>query len=64
LEECPYTIAKSITRTTERRIGEIRTIMPSVKLCRKRGVEQAFTKVKNPKTNGKAEGVIKIIKEL
>jgi transposase InsO family protein len=32
-----------------------------MKLCAERGIEQRFTQVRNPKTNGKAERVIKMI---
>jgi transposase InsO family protein len=33
-------------------------------LCQDYGIEQRFTRVKNPKTNGKAERVIKTIMDL
>ena len=33
-------------------------------LCRKQKIEQRFTKVKTPRTNGKAERVIKTIMDL
>lgn len=36
---------------------------PFVDVCRKYGIQQSFTKVRHPWTNGKAERVIKTIKE-
>ena len=35
-----------------------------MKLCAECSIEQRFTRVRNPKTNGKAERVIKTIMEL
>jgi len=35
-----------------------------MKLCAERHIEQRFTKVRNPKTNGKAERVIKTLMDL
>jgi transposase InsO family protein len=63
LEECPYTIEQYYTDNGKEYKGD-----PGhhafMKLCAERGIEQRFTRVRNPKTNGKAERVIKTIMEL
>jgi len=35
-----------------------------MKLCKEQRIEQKFTKVRNPKSNGKAEHVIRTIMEM
>jgi len=63
LEECPYTIEQYYTDNGKEYRGdpEHHAFMT---LCRDERIEQRFTKVKTPKTNGKAERVIKTIMEL
>jgi transposase InsO family protein len=63
LEECPYTIEQYYTDNGKEYRGdpEHHAFMT---LCRDQRIEQRFTKVRNPKTNGKAERVIKTIMEL
>ena len=63
VEECPYTIEQYYTDNGKEYRGD-----PShhafMQLCKEQGIEQGFTKVKHPKTNGKAERVIRTIMEL
>lgn len=63
IEECPYTIEQYYTDNGKEYKGD-----PDhhafMKLCADNGIEQRFTRVRNPKTNGKAERVIKTIMEL
>jgi len=63
LEECPYTIEQYYSDNGKEYRGD-----PAhhafMKLCQDYGIEQRFTRVKNPKTNGKAERVIKTIMDL
>jgi transposase InsO family protein len=63
LEECPYTIEQYYTDNGKEYRGdpEHHAFMT---LCRGQRIEQRFTKVKTPQTNGKAERVIKTIMEL
>lgn len=63
LEECPYTIeqAYSDNGTEYKGDSEKHAFM---KLCRKNKIEQRFTKVKTPRTNGKAERVIRTLMEM
>ncbi len=63
LEECPYTIEHWYTDNGTEYKGK-----PSehafMQLCAQHGIKQSFTKVKTPKTNGKAERVIKTLQEM
>ncbi len=63
LEECPYTIEQYYTDNGKEYRGD-----PDhhafMTLCRDHRVEQRFTKVKTPRTNGKAERVIKTIMDM
>ena len=63
LEECPYTIEQmySDNGTEYRGRPEDHAFM---KLCRENKIEQRFTKVKTPQTNGKAERVIKTLMDM
>jgi transposase InsO family protein len=62
LEECPYTIEQIYTDNgLEYRGNEHHTFG---KLCQENKIEQRFTKVKCPKTNGKAERVIRTIMDM
>jgi len=63
LEECPYTIETYYTDNGKEYRGD-HGHHAFMTLCRDNKIEQRFTKVKNPKTNGKAERVIKTIMEL
>ena len=63
LEECPYTIEQWYTDNGREYQGGPKT-HAFMKLCRKNRIEQRFTKVKTPRTNGKAERVIRTIKEM
>jgi transposase InsO family protein len=59
LEECPYTIEQIYTDNgLEYRGNEHHAFG---KLCKESKIEQRFTKVKCPRTNGKAERVIRTI---
>jgi len=63
IEECPYTIELYYTDNGKEYRGD-----PNhhalMKLCQEHNIEQRFTKIKNPKTNGKAERVIRTIMEM
>lgn len=63
LEECPYTIELLYSDNGKEYRGdpEHHAFMT---LCREYRIEQRFTKVKTPRTNGKAERVIRTIMEL
>jgi len=63
LEECPYTIEQYYTDNGKEYKGDPRH-HAFMKVCAERHVEQRFTKVRNPKTNGKAERVIKTLMDL
>lgn len=63
LEECPYTIEQYYTDNGKEYKGDPKH-HAFMKLCAERSIEQRFTRVRNPKTNGKAERVIKTIMEL
>jgi transposase InsO family protein len=63
LEECPYTIEQYYTDNGKEYRGDPKH-HAFMTLCHDHRIEQRFTKVKNPKTNGKAERVIKTIMEL
>lgn len=57
LDECPYTIEQWYSDNGKEYKGNIRK-HEFMKLCREHHIDQRFTKVRTPKTNGKAERVI------
>lgn len=63
IEECPYTIEQYYTDNGKEYKGDP-THHAFMRLCRENHIEQRFTKVKNPKTNGKAERVLRTIMEM
>ena len=63
LEECPYTIEQWYTDNGREYQGNPET-HAFVRLCRSNKIEQRFTKPRTPRTNGKAERVIRTIKEM
>lgn len=63
LEECPYTIEQWYTDHGREWEGSPKP-HAFMKLARKNRIEQRFTKVKTPRTNGKAERVIRTLKQL
>ncbi|TLN09864.1 IS481 family transposase [bacterium] len=63
LDECPYTIEQYYTDNGKEYKGDPRN-HAFMKLCAEHHIEQRFTLVRNPKTNGKAERVIKTLIEL
>ncbi len=63
VDECPYTLEVWYTDNgTEYRGNPDKHVF--MKLCAKHKVEQKFTKVRTPRTNGKAERVIRTIMEM
>jgi len=63
LEECPYTIDQWYTDNGTEYKGNQQEHQ-FMKLCEENNIKQSFTKVKTPKTNGKAERVIRTIQEM
>lgn len=63
IDECPYTIELFYTDNGREYRG-IPDHHEFMKLCKEHKIEQKFTRVRNPKTNGKAERVIRTIMEL
>lgn len=63
LEECPYTIEMWYTDNGTGYKGNPKE-HAFMKLCRENNIGQAFTKIKTPRTNGKAERVIRILMEM
>jgi transposase InsO family protein len=62
LDECPYTIEQVYSDNgLEYRGGKDHAFM---KLCTLNRIEQRFTKVRTPQTNGKAERVIRTLMEM
>lgn len=63
IEECAYTIEVAYSDNGKELKGD-----PDhhafMKCCKEQKIEQQFTKVRNPKSNGKAERVIRTIKEM
>lgn len=63
IDECPYAIEQYYTDNGKEYRGD-----PNhhefMKLCKEHRIEQRFTKVRNPKTNGKAERVLRTIMEM
>lgn len=62
-EECAYTIEVYYTDNGKEYKGDPKN-HAFMKLCKELKIEQGFTKVRNPKTNGKAERVIRTIMEM
>jgi len=63
LEECPYTIETWYTDNGTEYKGDSKK-HAFMKLCQENKIEQRFTKVKNPRTNGKAERVIRTLLDM
>jgi len=63
LEECPYTIEQYYTDNGKEYRGDLEH-HALMTLCQDHRIEQRFTKVKTPRTNGKAGRVIKTIMDL
>lgn len=63
LEECPYTIEVWYTDHGREWEGNPKQ-HAFMKLAAKNRIEQKFTRVRTPKTNGKAERVIRTLKEM
>jgi transposase InsO family protein len=63
LEECPYTIEKWYTDNGKEYQGSPKS-HAFMRLCAENRIEQGFTRPKTPRTNGKAERVIRTIKEM
>jgi len=63
IEECSYTIEHYYTDNGKEYKGDPRHHAFMLK-CKEHKIEQGFTKVKSPKTNGKAERVIRTIMEM
>lgn len=63
LEECPYTIETWYTDNGTEYKGNLKT-HEFAKLCHENKIGQGFTRVKTPKTNGKAERVIRTLLEM
>lgn len=63
VNECPYTIEVWYTDNGTEYKGNPKT-HALMKLCQENKIDQRFTKVKTPRTNGKAERVIRTILEM
>jgi transposase InsO family protein len=63
LDECPYTIEQYYADNGKEYKGDPRHHRFML-LCAQYGIEQRFTRVRTPRTNGKAERVIRTIMEL
>jgi len=63
IEECPYTIEEYMTDNGKEYRGDPEH-HAFMKLCKEHQIEQRFTKVRKPRTNGKAERVIRTIMDL
>jgi transposase InsO family protein len=63
LEECPYTLETWYTDNGTEYKGNPKE-HEFMKLCQEQDIKQAYTKVKHPQTNGKAERVIRTILEM
>jgi transposase InsO family protein len=63
LEECPYTIEICYTDNGTEYKGNPK-MHAFAKLCQENNIEQRFTRIKTPRTNGKAERVIRTIMEM
>ena len=63
IDECAYTIEQAYSDNGLEYRGNEKN-HAFMKLCARSGIEQRFTKVKHPQTNGKAERVIRTIMEM
>jgi len=63
LEECPYTVEQAYSDNGTEYKGD-RENHAFMKLCTENKIEQRFTKVKTPQTNGKAERMIRTLMEM
>ncbi len=63
VDECPYTIEQYYTDNGKEYKGNPNT-HAFMLLCKDQGIEQGFTKIRNPKTNGKAERVLRTIMQM
>jgi len=63
LEECPYTLEVWYTDNGTEYKGNPKE-HELMKLCKENQIKQSFTRPRTPRTNGKAERVIKTIKEM
>ena len=63
LEECAYTIEQTYSDNGKEFKGDPEH-HAFMQLCKEHQIEQRFTKICNPKTNGKAERVIRTIMEM
>ncbi len=62
IEECPYTVECAYSDNGKEYKGTSRHAFAAA--CAAHGIAQAFTRVKRPQTNGKAERVIKTLLEM
>ncbi len=63
VDECPYTIEVWYTDHGREWEGNPK-VHAFMKLCSENKIEQRFTRVRTPRTNGKAERVIRTLKEM
>jgi transposase InsO family protein len=63
LEECPYTLEQWYTDNGTEYKGNPKE-HEFMKLCQENQIKQSYTRVKTPRTNGKAERVIKTIQQM
>lgn len=63
LNECAYTIEQAYSDNGLEYRGDPK-VHSFMKLCQENNIEQRFTKVKTPRTNGKAERVIRTIMDM
>lgn len=63
LDECPYTVEQAYSDNGLEYRGNPKD-HAFMRLCQASGIEQRFTKVKTPKTNGKAERVIRTLLQM
>jgi len=63
IDECPYTVEQYYTDNGKEYKGDPRH-HAFMKLCKEHQIEQSFTKINRPKTNGKAERVIRTLMEM
>lgn len=63
LEECPYTIETAYSDNGKEFRG-VESQHAFMKICKEHAINQKFTRVKRPQTNGKAERVIRTLMEM
>ena len=63
LEECPYIIETWYTDNGTEYKGSPKQHL-FMQLCQENGIKQSFTRVKTPRTNGKAERVIRTLLDM